>query len=320
MRGSRPVSLVFLVLLGVAAACSDSPPSPVPVFSAPRDAGAREEAAAAEAGPARPRDAGRGATVRIMAANTSSGSSSTYDPGEGIRMFQGLHPDVALIQELNYRSGSEADLAGFVTTAFGEGFSIYREPGMQIPNGIVSRWPIVASGSWTDPEVDNRGFAYAKIAVPGTHPLWAVSVHLLTSNAGDRAREAAALTSELSAVVAPGDYVVVGGDLNTDSRTEACITTFDAILHTAGPHPADQSGNETTNATRGKIYDWVLGNDALAARQVPTVIGATTLPAGLVFDSRVFSPIEDVAPVLKEDSAATNMQHMPVIKDFALED
>jgi hypothetical protein len=37
-----------------------------------------------------------------------------------------------------------------------------------------------------------------------------------------------------------------------------------------------------------------------------------------VFDSRVYTPLEDVAPVLRADSQATNMQHMPVVKDFLL--
>ena len=36
-------------------------------------------------------------TLRIMAANTSSGNRQSYDPGEGTRIFQGLDPDIVLI-------------------------------------------------------------------------------------------------------------------------------------------------------------------------------------------------------------------------------
>ena len=47
--------------------------------------------------------------VRVMAGNLSSGNRQSYDPGEGGRLFQGARPDVALIQEFNFGSGSDAD-------------------------------------------------------------------------------------------------------------------------------------------------------------------------------------------------------------------
>jgi hypothetical protein len=37
-----------------------------------------------------------------------------------------------------------------------------------------------------------------------------------------------------------------------------------------------------------------------------------------VFDSRVYTPLADVSPVLMTDSAAVNMQHMGVVKDVLL--
>ncbi len=104
--------------------------------------------------------------IRLMAANLTSGSSQTYDPGHGIRIFQGAHPDVAMIQEFNYGTNSAADVRAFVDAAFGPGFSYFRESGAQIPNGIVSRWPIVASGEWDDTSVANRDFAWARIDIP----------------------------------------------------------------------------------------------------------------------------------------------------------
>ena len=51
---------------------------------------------------------------------------------------------------------------------------------------------------------------------------------------------------------------------------------------------------------------------------VPVVIGANAFTNGLVFDSRVYSPLSAVPPVLATDSGATGMQHMGVLKDFMI--
>lgn len=60
-------------------------------------------------------------------------------------------------------------------------------------------------------------------------------------------------------------------------------------------------------------------NDAdLEAKRVPVVIGARSFPAGLVFDTRVYSPLSDVAPARQSDSGASAMQHMAVIKAFTV--
>jgi endonuclease/exonuclease/phosphatase family metal-dependent hydrolase len=262
-------------------------------------------------------DGGPGnANIRIVSANLTSGGSQSYTPGEGIRILQGIKPDVVLLQEFNYATNSDADLRQMVDTAFGASFSYFRETGAQIPNGVVSRWPIIKSGTWTDPQVNNRAFAYAKLQIPGAIPLWAISMHLLTSNATSRNLEAEAVLAQVKATIPPGDYIVIGGDFNTDNRTELCIATFSAIVSTAAPYPVDQANNDSTSGTRTKPHDWVLPSPGLFALQVPTVIGAASFPAGLVFDSRVYTPLTDVAPVLATDSAASNMQHMAVIKDF----
>ena len=39
---------------------------------------------------------------------------------------------------------------------------------------------------------------------------------------------------------------------------------------------------------------------------------------GLVFDSREFPDLDAVEPAQKGDSAASNMQHMAIVRDFAL--
>ncbi len=256
--------------------------------------------------------------VRIMAGNLSSGNNQSYDPGEGIRIFQGLKPDIVMIQEFNYGTNSTTDIRSFVNTAFGSTFSYYRESasGLQIPNGVISRYPILNSGRWVDNSVSNRGFAWALIDVPGPKNLLAVSVHLLTTGSTQRNTEATQLVGLINSNLAAGDYLVIGGDFNTDSRTESCITTFSQVVVTASPYPADQSNDADTNASRSKPYDWLVVNSGLKDLQTAVVIGSNSHTNGLVFDSRVYTPLSAVSPVVSTDSGATNMQHMGVVKDF----
>ena len=311
----------ILALLLVAGGCSGAsePASPPSAPDATRSATAREDAGKQDAG--RRAEAGApsaASRLRIMAGNLSSGTTSTYDPPETTRLIEGLHPDIALLQELKVGNGSAEELTAFVHAHFGEDYVAYREPGVSIPNGIVSRYPIRTSGRWQDPNVNDRGFVWAKIEIPGDHPLWAVSVHLLTANSSSRQAQARALADRLEQVIGEGDHIVIGGDLNTDARTEPCVGTFARFATSAAPYPTDARGDGDTNANRNKPYDWVLVDPDLATRQVPTVLGTSEFASGLVFDSRVFLPLDDVAPIEKSDSAATNMQHMPVLRDFSL--
>jgi endonuclease/exonuclease/phosphatase family metal-dependent hydrolase len=259
--------------------------------------------------------------VRVMAANTTSGNGQSYlDPG--IRIFQGLNPDIVCIQEFNYQSDSVADMRAFVDTAFGTSFSYYRETSgsYDIPNGVISRWPIVAAGSWDDSESPNRGYAWAQIDLPGiTNDLYVVSVHLLTANASTRNAEATELKSLIQANFPANAWVIVGGDMNTDNRSEAAISTFKTFLSDNPiPTDAESGGDPDTNAGRSAPYDYVLPSFSLTNYQTPSVVGTRTFPKGLVFDSRVYMPLSDVAPVLSGDSGAANMQHMAVVKDFSI--
>src|SRR2546428_9431395 len=86
--------------------------------------------------------------VRIMAANLN-GNTQSYQPF-AIRIFQGLKPDIIAIQEFNYSNNTPADFRSLVDSAFGPDFSYFRESGYSLPNGIISRFPIIASGSWLD--------------------------------------------------------------------------------------------------------------------------------------------------------------------------
>jgi cysteine-rich repeat protein len=261
--------------------------------------------------------------LRLMAGNLTSGNFQSYDLGHGTRIFQGLDADVVLVQEFNFGDGSDEALRGFVSTAFGAEFSFFREGGGngQIPNGVVSRFPIIAAGEQDDPLVTNRDFVWARIDLPNTsRDLWAISLHLLTDGT-KRPAEADALVAFIEANIPPSDYLVLGGDLNSGSRTEPAILTLGAVVLTGAPNPADQNGNSNTNANRSKPFDWLLADAELDPLEVETSIGAFTFPSGLVFDSRLFTQSEldaSFSPVLVSDSAAPSMQHMAVVRDFII--
>ena len=177
----------------------------------------------------------------------------------------------------------------------------------------------IARGEWADPQVGNRGFAWARVDLPGPNDLWVISVHLLTSSASERNLEAQSLVARIDAGIPAGDYVLLGGDFNTNNRTETCFTTFARRFRVAGPHPVDQRGDEGTNANRDKPYDNVVSSPCLARQQVPTVIGSSTYPSGLVVDTTVYTPLSEIAPAQFGDSNASQMQHMGVVKDFLIQ-
>jgi hypothetical protein len=256
-----------------------------------------------------------GERVRIAAANLTSGNSQSYDPGEGIRIIQGIHADVVLMQETNIGLDGIDDLRQLTDDICGQECTMARGSG-QIPNAVISRYPVLDAGTWVDPQVTNRDFAWARIDIPGPIDLWAVSVHLLTSNASERDAEAAALVAALDAIVPARDFLVMGGDFNTHARDEPALATLGARFSVVAPYPVDGLGNEFTNGPRTKPYDWVLASPALRDLEEPVVIGAAQFGVGLVVDTRVYVPLTDLAPALFGDSDASNMQHMAVVRDF----
>ena len=172
-----------------------------------------------------------------MAANITSGNGQSYDPGDGIRIFQGMKPDVVMIQEFNYGDNSASAIRGFVDTAFGTSFSYYREGGAQIPNGVISRYPIIASGEWDDTAGDQPRLRLGAHRRPGPEgPLGGerAPAHLEQQRAQHRGHQPG---QPIKANVPAGDYLAIGGDFNTDSRTEACLTTFAQVVTTARPVP-----------------------------------------------------------------------------------
>ncbi len=259
-----------------------------------------------------------GGRLRVVAANLSTGNNQNYDAGQGVRILQGLDADVILMQEMNRGSNNAAAIRGLVDDVCDGQCNYVRGPQAQIPNGVLSRLPILECGSWQDPEVDNRNFVWARIDVPGEADLWAISVHLLTESASKRDDEADALLAHIQDNVPASDLMVLGGDFNTNSRSESALSKLASLFETVGPHPADQEGDGDTNAGRDKPYDWILADGDLFPFQVPVEIGATLFPSGAVIDTRVYDPLSDIAPAQTGDSAASGMQHMAVVKDFAL--
>ena len=246
-----------------------------------------------------------------------------------------------MLQELRFGTDDDAGMQTFADLLLGAGSSWCREvidSAGDLPNGIFSRFPIFDCGEWQDSRVTNRDYAWARIDVPGPTDLWAISVHLHTA-AGSRPLEGAELRDNVLNNIPAGDFVVLGGDLNTDTSdplVEPIFAVLDDVF-VVQPQPADQFGNPGTNTNRlirladggldpqrNKPYDWVMANPELTAREVPVVVsdGVTTytLPHGFIIDTRVFDvgTIGLIAPAQLGDSAALNMQHMGVVRDFDL--
>lgn len=278
---------------------------------------AGSDAGTHDAGPTAPDAVGPEAKVRVrvVAANLSSGKQQSYSPGHGVRILEGLDPDVVIIQEFNYGSETSAAIDNFVSVVFGEGFQWYREPKGNIPNGVISRWPILEAGYWEDPLSPNREFTWARIDLPGPRDLWAISVHLLTTKSSIRVAQVEALLGHIAQKVPEADLLIIGGDLNTNTDNEQCFAALDKVTSRAH-RPRDQQGNPNTNADRTKPYDWLLPDKDLELFHDSVRLGKSVFSDGLVFDSRVYAPLSEVAPVQAGDSGASGMQHMAVVRDF----
>ncbi len=256
-------------------------------------------------------------TGRIAAANLTCGRHPSYaaaaDPeGAGARILQALAPDIVLIQEFN----TDIPIDQWVADTFGDEFVYYCEDDADIPNGIVSRYPITESGEWDDPTQTTRDFAWARIELPNNRALWAISVHLYGQKSTVRVAEARQLIQLVAENIPPGDLVVLGGDFNTPAANSPSIGVLAESFVTGDPQPVDQAGDPDTNSKRSKPYDRVLPGHELAAMEVPIPVGEMEFPHGLVFDSRVFDPLPP--PVRPDDSAVFQMQHMAVIRAFQI--
>jgi endonuclease/exonuclease/phosphatase family metal-dependent hydrolase len=265
-------------------------------------------------------------TVRVMASNLSSGNLMRYET-PGLNILTGLKPDIVAMQEFNVSNSfginTPGALSNMVATTFGANFVYYRETGYSIPNGVISRYPILTNGSWVDSDtgVNDRGFAWAQIDVPGTNDLYVVSVHLKASTGGTnptrRAAQAAELKELISTNFPANAWVIVAGDMNIFDESEPAVATFATFLSDT-PVPADQNGTQNTNAGRSERYDRVLLSFSMTNTLAPVVMPSRTYANGLVFDSRVYTSLTDVPPAMAGDSGASGMQHMGVVKDIQI--
>lgn len=256
--------------------------------------------------------------LRIVAANLTSGDDQSYDEGEGIRIFKAVQPDIVLIQEFNYYKNT---IDSFVKSTFGEDFVYYRGKG-SLPNGIISRYPIVEAGGWTSNKVSDRKWDWAVIDIPGERDLLAVSVHLYTAA---NEEEMTPLRQKIEQKIAKDKknyYVILGGDFNQPSWSP--IREHLGSMFVVGSNyshwPMDQNGRVKTNASRYKQLDYLLCSPDFCAHETPVKLGSRSYKQGHVLDSRVYSKLGemmDIAPVRANDSGAKNMQHMAVIRDFA---
>lgn len=259
-------------------------------------------------------------SVSVLAGNITSGNNQQY-VGAGTRILQALLPDVALLQEFEMTNGTTH--RAWVNETFGTNFHYYveTEGTDNIPNGIVSRWPILDSGEWTDPLVGDRDFAWATIDVPGTQHLHAVSVHLKASSGYESTRtsQARSLTNNvaLKGWLTNG-FVVIGGDFNLQVRTETALKVLTNIVSDMR-QSADQVGNRNTNSGRDNPYDLVLPSYNLDARNKTYNAWGYSFPNGIVFDTRITWANGLPPPALADDSADFNMQHMAAMKVFELE-
>lgn len=261
--------------------------------------------------------------IRVVAANLTSDNKQSYSPdngnhsnpeGAGARILKALKPDIVMIQEFN----TSVPVRQWVNQTLGEDYVFIQENGMQIPNGIISRFPIVESGSWDDPVLSNREFAWAHLRLPEKRDLWVVSVHLHSKGEASRKTQSEALVKFIAKNVPKDAMLLIGGDLNTRSTDESCFKELASVVIIPKNPPADQYGEIATNAPRNKPYDWVLASKSLDQFAIPVKLAAAEFPHGLVFDSRIFEPLEKLAPVRKSDSGVPMMQHMAVIRDFRI--
>jgi endonuclease/exonuclease/phosphatase family metal-dependent hydrolase len=261
--------------------------------------------------------------IRVVSSNLSSGNNQRYE-GPGTRLLKAMNGDVILMNEFKV----EGSLSTWVSTTFGPEFQYYVEPTANIPNGVVSRYPILASGVFADPAVGDRNFAWARIDIPGSRDLWAISVHLKAGGGSDattrNAQAGTIINNMLPSLAIPAtDYIALGADFNAQNRNEAFLTTLRSRFTITAPYPVDQNGNGNTNANRNNPYDWVVANQNLHALETPVVYGTFSFPNGFVLDSRTFSQtqLNNTFPgsgLLVADSGATGMQHMGVVRDFLI--
>lgn len=261
-------------------------------------------------------------TFSLMTANLTAGTNIVdgtfaYDES-AMRIIKRLRPDVLAIQEWKI---TNASYRAFVDEVLGPEYEFYLEPegdANPIPNGVISRYPIVASNEWTDSYVGSRDHVHVRIDLPGPKDLNLVSVHFKAGapDAATRLNEARELTNYIAnAGFSAGHYLAIAGDLNITGRTETTFLVLTQIV-TDAHQPADKNFDVNSNLGRGSPYDHVLPNELLDDDHVELNFDGFAYTNGMIFDSRQFA--DHLLPALVEDSFTTNRTHLAVMKLFNL--
>jgi len=268
--------------------------------------------------------AARGKVITVMTANLPCGGwPNEYYYPQSSRIFQGLKPDIAFIEEFNVKA--PLTRREYIDNALGKNYFLYTGSG-DIPNTIASRWAFQTWGEWVDSEVvGSRTFVWAVIDIPGPIDLQGVCVHLKASagpkNRSRRLREAVQIRDYVRRNFNSKKYIVVAGDLNTyPSPAEPCLSIFRSFLSVDYHLPRDRRGRYFTNATKPRRYhyDWIMPNWLLDRRQTTLYLGSKRRPyrQGIVFDSRIFGDVSEDFPIRENDSHPYGVHHMAVMKAF----
>jgi len=263
-------------------------------------------------------------SLSIMSANIGSqlsGCFSQYGEEAG-RIFRALRPDIVAIQEFDVTNS--AGRRQYIDINFGTNYFFYVEPqgGCSLPNGVISRWPIVDAGQWLDTNTTARDFVWASIDIPGTNMLHVISVHLKAGSTTDerdtRIQEAKDIVQYIQQTnfLSTG-YLAICGDLNLNSRSEQTLAILTNLVSDQFK-PADQYGDRDTNSSRNKPFDFVLPDPRLNLIHIAVRVDDVEFDSGLVFDSRLWSNPPD--PVEQGDSGTFGVSHMAVMKVFGLGD
>ena len=287
MRGSS----FPLWALGALAACGQSSPSAPAGVDAGDDVSPGNDAAATQDAPASA-DGGPTSRVRVMAANLTSGSNQSYEAA-GHRHLPGAAPGRRAHPGVQLRLGQPAHarrhrvrdgLLLLRGAAHGRHPRRRREP---LPHPAVRRRgptpappiapsPTRASTCRARSTSGPSACTCSRRAPPSARP------RRRSCSGTSRPRCRRATTSSSAATSTP------------TPPSEQALTILSAAVVTAPPYPADQSGNTNSSINRNHPHDWVLASPGLAALEEPVVIGAGTFATGLVFDSRVYTPLSDV--------------------------
>ncbi len=272
--------------------------------------------------------------LRVLASNLTSGNYQTYEE-EGINILKALKADIILVQEFNY----DGEISNFVKTTFGDEFTYFRGTPTgngDIPNGVISRYPIIDKGEWKDERVNDRLIDWVIIETPAKK-IFAVSVHLKAKENKYQIKAAELISKKIynHRVAHPNEYFyIVGGDFNGAAslcRDNSCNGfkkyNNENIFYTALPDPySEYNRGTTTNATKTRQLDFILVDYSLKDFQISTDYCKTeddckSYPSGLVFRSDEYSQSDldrYFSPVQTNDSEVMQMQHMGVVKDFLI--